>query len=295
MGVFGGEPPFRTARRFAPRFRSAARAARRPRSRRGWGRGTRLPAPPGSGIETPLRACGARRRVPIRRNRIVKGGNPLSRFPPKSPAANLRFAAICFSPRSAVCRPFSRGQRNRVLPPEKKRGDGLERRPPASCCVTDGVRSQCRTQKTVEPQGRSYGWGCAKRDHSGCPAKCGPEPASGRSAGAGWIVWSPPFGKRAAKSGFPLLHAGRGVRPRSWAFPPVGAGTAGRRPADGAQPTEQQDAAPRPPSPPPERQHSLVLRIERVGPVKESAGARLVSEHEVGRREQHEQIGVRGA
>ena len=33
-----------------------------------------------------------------------------------------------------------------------------------SCCVTDGVRFECRTQKTVEPQGLSYGWGCAKRD-----------------------------------------------------------------------------------------------------------------------------------
>ena len=47
---------FHAARRCAPSFRSAARAARRPRSRRGWGRGTRLPAAPGSGIETSLRA-----------------------------------------------------------------------------------------------------------------------------------------------------------------------------------------------------------------------------------------------
>ena len=77
-------------------FRSAARAARRPRSGRGWGRGTRLPAAPGSGIGTPLCTFGARRRVPIRLLLIVKGGNPLSRFPPKSPAANRRFAAICF-------------------------------------------------------------------------------------------------------------------------------------------------------------------------------------------------------
>ena len=39
-------------------------------------RGTRLPTAPGSGIETPLRASGARRRVPIRRYRLVKGENP---------------------------------------------------------------------------------------------------------------------------------------------------------------------------------------------------------------------------
>ena len=87
-------------------FRSAARAARRPRSGRGWGRGTRLPAAPGSGIETPLRAVGgARRRVPIRLIPLVKGGNPLSHFPPKSPAANRRLAAICSCAQSAMRRP----------------------------------------------------------------------------------------------------------------------------------------------------------------------------------------------
>ena len=64
-GLIEAEPPSRTARRFAPGFRSAARAARRPRSRRGWGRGTRLPAAPGSGIPTVQMVPAARERRPL--------------------------------------------------------------------------------------------------------------------------------------------------------------------------------------------------------------------------------------
>ena len=62
-----GRVPQGVVQRFAPAFRSAARAARRPRSGRGWGRGTRLPAAPGSGIETSLPASGGLRQVPIGR------------------------------------------------------------------------------------------------------------------------------------------------------------------------------------------------------------------------------------
>ena len=69
----GGAPPFRTARRFAP------------------------------GIETPLRAGGALRRVPMHQCLLfVKGGArpgaspPFHTFPPVTRAPNLRFAAICF-------------------------------------------------------------------------------------------------------------------------------------------------------------------------------------------------------
>ena len=62
-----GAPPFRTARRFAPE------------------------------IETPSRAVGALRRVPILRCRFVKGGvPPFHTFPPVMRAANPRFGAILF-------------------------------------------------------------------------------------------------------------------------------------------------------------------------------------------------------
>ena len=91
----------RTARRFAPGFRSAARAARRPRSGRGWGRGTRLPTAPGSGIGTPLRAVGALRRVPIRLCQFVKGGVPPFTLSPRSRGRRTRrFAAISFCAQS---------------------------------------------------------------------------------------------------------------------------------------------------------------------------------------------------
>ena len=81
------------------------------------------------GIETPLRAFGAQRRVPIRLLLIVKGGNPLSHFPPKSPAANRRFAAICFlltqqytarSP-APTQRSRSAGQSSRWRPSDRRR------------------------------------------------------------------------------------------------------------------------------------------------------------------------------
>ena len=85
-----------TARRFAPRFRSAAGAARRPRSGSGWGRGTRLPAAPGSGIETSLPASGGRRQVPIGRYLFVKGENPPFHTFPRKRGQRTEFAAISF-------------------------------------------------------------------------------------------------------------------------------------------------------------------------------------------------------
>ena len=60
------EPPSRTARRFAP------------------------------AIETPLRACGARRRVPIGRYLFVKGENPPFHTFPRTRRQRTEFAAICF-------------------------------------------------------------------------------------------------------------------------------------------------------------------------------------------------------
>ena len=61
----GRTNPEGVVRRFALAFRSAARAARRARSGRGWGRGTRLPAAPGSGIATSSPTSGGLRQVPI--------------------------------------------------------------------------------------------------------------------------------------------------------------------------------------------------------------------------------------
>ena len=56
-----------------------ARASKSARGRPAWGAGEGLgsgepPGAPRSGIETPLRAAGARRRVPIRRYLFVNGG-----------------------------------------------------------------------------------------------------------------------------------------------------------------------------------------------------------------------------
>ncbi len=97
----GGEPPFRTA--------PALRAGSTHQAVSGWGQTEdlvrvflpgRVRPPPATArrfapaIETPLRAFGALRRVPIGPYRLVKGGHPLSHFPPKSLAANQRFAAI---------------------------------------------------------------------------------------------------------------------------------------------------------------------------------------------------------
>ena len=72
-------------------------------------------------IETPLRACGARRRVPIGRYLFVKGENPPFHTFPRTRRQRTEFAAICFfralgstPPRqshgwSAGLRPASRG------------------------------------------------------------------------------------------------------------------------------------------------------------------------------------------
>ena len=132
----GGAPPFRTARRFAP------------------------------GIETPLRAGGALRRVPMHQCLLfVKGGArpgaspPFHTFPPTR-APNLRFAAICFlalggtqaglthiadreEARERLGTPTSgrhRGPqgRERTSPTEKKRGRARERRPPVGTRAADG-------------------------------------------------------------------------------------------------------------------------------------------------------------
>ena len=134
-------PRFRAARRCAPSFRSAARAARRPRSRRGWSRGTRLPAAPGSGIETSSRAFSALRQVPIPGFLFFERGAPLSHIPPVTQAAN-KFAAISFW----ACR--------EGLPPtKKKRGDGLERRPPVGTAPrsgANGVRLSCAASAAGE-------------------------------------------------------------------------------------------------------------------------------------------------
>ena len=84
FGLPGGQemsPRPRTARRFAPR------------------------------LETPLHACGARRRIPIRRYRFVKGENPpFHTFPRTRLAANeIRchrfFRPVAFSARNAGWRP----------------------------------------------------------------------------------------------------------------------------------------------------------------------------------------------
>ena len=106
-------PPSRTARRFAP------------------------------GIETSLRASGARRQVPMRRYLLVKGGRapPFTHSPRTrrrrtsgSPPFVWRGQLRAACPGTPVVRPAPRPAGPRDCEPliEKKRGDGLERRPVGS-------------------------------------------------------------------------------------------------------------------------------------------------------------------
>ena len=85
-----------------------------------------------SAIETPSRANGALRRVPIGSSCFCeRGGAPFHTFPPVTRAANHRFAAVvfcAFRERRSSFRPASLPDRatKRASPTEKKRGDGLE-------------------------------------------------------------------------------------------------------------------------------------------------------------------------
>ena len=102
-----------------------------PRSRRGWGRGTRLLAAPGSGVVASLRACGAHRQVPIRSCLLVKGGQwpPFHTFPPVGRAAN-KFAAFVFA-RSGHRHPLWNATLSpRSVGPEPRPIDGIGRRMP---------------------------------------------------------------------------------------------------------------------------------------------------------------------
>ena len=63
----------------------------------------------------------------------MKGGNPLSHFPPKSPAANLRFAAICFCALGSTP-PFDQAEQRRSPParsaPDRGAPVSARHRPP---------------------------------------------------------------------------------------------------------------------------------------------------------------------
>ena len=97
------EPPSRTARRFAP------------------------------GIATPLRACGARRRVAMRRYFLVKGGVPPFTLSPRSRGQRTKFAAISFF-RAWLTAAHTRWRVGKTTPPPHRHGDAQERerRPLAS-------------------------------------------------------------------------------------------------------------------------------------------------------------------
>ena len=90
-------PRSESARRFAPQCRKCGESRTQAPEREGLGPGNPASNRSWLGNRNSLARWRALRRVPICRCFFVKGGNPLSRFPPKSPAANLRFAAILFS------------------------------------------------------------------------------------------------------------------------------------------------------------------------------------------------------
>ena len=123
IGVSRRRPlPGRAARRFALGFRSAARAARRPRSGRCWGRGTRLPAAPGSGFRSAATAA--------RRPRSGRGWGRGTRLP-AAPGSGFRSAATAARrPRSG--RGWSRGTRLPAAPGSGFRSAATAARRPRS-------------------------------------------------------------------------------------------------------------------------------------------------------------------
>ena len=135
-GCWAEMPPFRSARRFAPQ------------------------------TETPLRAIGARRRVPVCRFFLVKGGNPLSHFLPKPRTANgvrCHCLAACGKSHAAfpsyeTCGPAvavphascSRGLRGACAPLRKRTGRCIPSEPGrfAALCVAFRSKERCYSSLT---------------------------------------------------------------------------------------------------------------------------------------------------
>ena len=96
-----------------------------------------------SAIETPSRAVGALRRVPIGSSCFCERGGPLSHFPPGQAGSEPKVRRHCFVARFR-CRCAS-AQRNHVPPTEKKRADGLERRPPVGTAARRAAAAEIPT------------------------------------------------------------------------------------------------------------------------------------------------------
>ena len=110
------EPPSRTARRFAP------------------------------GIATPLRACGARRRVAMRRYFLVKGGVPPFTLSPRSRGQRTKFAAGSFF-RAWLTAARTRWRAGKTTPPPHQHGgaQARERRTPVGTARRRRASGRTRT------------------------------------------------------------------------------------------------------------------------------------------------------
>ena len=167
-----------------------------------------------SAIETPSRACGALRRVPIGSSCFCeRGGAPLSHFPPGQAGSEPEVRCHCFygtpvadceKARGRLGAPVSdrhrAGARNlrHFLPlpkPRNERGDGLERRPPVGtlrAAQRDGVY-HAAVRMTLNTE---------------VPAEKGPPRTWGSFSAARLRRAVPgPTGRTAQRSAFPCLRA----------------------------------------------------------------------------------------